>query len=185
MSVFSYAARVRDLTIANVNHRLAVGDFHGSPSYRAVKSKGKSNVRGVKGREKNVRTMLMEIGKVGSFNAELAIPQMFLMPRTTDPDAQATIITVEGVQRALGLEVSGILAPETVQALRRVSGANWPSKTWLQIYGDIADAQKRGYRPVTETGMGDYVSMGDAFTTVPLVTLLGGAALLFLALKGK
>jgi hypothetical protein len=184
MSVFNYAANVRKMTIADTNRRLAMGDFAGKPSYRAPKSKGPNTIRGVRGQSPNVRQLLMSVGGIGAFNVEMAIQNAFFMPRTTDPDSQPTITLIEGLQRALDLDVSGTLTPETVRAIRRVSGKNWMSKTWLQIYGDVGTMKK-----VSALGDEDVLvassGLGDAFTTVPLVTLIGGAALLFLALKGK
>lgn len=185
--VFNYAARIGDSNRRMVANRLATGDFMGSPSYKAVQNLG--DVRGVKGRGTNVRKMFMEVGKIGSYNVEMVIPQAFLMPRTTDPDAQATIITVEGIQRAINriggnVDVNGLLTPETVQALRIVSGDTWMSKTWLQIYGDFGEMITRGKKLPAQTGLGnDYVTVGDAFTVVPAVSLGIGAVLLFLALR--
>ena len=190
MATFNYIARQRDAIRRSTANRLAMGDFMGSPSYRAIQDLGE--VRGVKGRGKNVRKMFMEVGKIGSYNVEMVIAQAFLMPRTTDPDAQATIVTVEGVQRAINrvgghVDVNGILTPETVQALRTVSGATWMSKTWLQIYGDFGEMIARGKSIASKSGgvalAGDYVTVGDAFTTVPVATLGVGAVLLFLALR--
>jgi hypothetical protein len=182
--IFNHIARVREANTSIVNNRLAMGDFMGSPSYRAIQHKG--DVRGVKGRGENVRKMVMEIGGIGSFNASLVIPQMFLMARTTDPDAQATILTVEGVQRAINrvgghVDVNGLLTPETVQALRKVSGASWMSKTWLQIYGDFGDmiARRMSIAPASPGGM----AVGDSFTAVPAAVLAGGVVLLLLVLK--
>ncbi len=189
--LFSYVAKVRAQNRDIVSGKLALGDFMGSPSYRAIVER--RGPRGVRGRGENVRKMFMEVGGIGSYNVEMVIPQAFLMPRTTDPDALATILTVEGVQRAINrvggsVDVNGLLTPETVQALRTVSGDTWMSKTWLQIYGDFGEmiARRMSIAPRGGSAMGsDYVTVGDAFTTVPVATFLGGVALLVLALKGK
>jgi hypothetical protein len=188
---FNYIARQREeIARAKENrlaHQMAMGDFMSTPSPRAAMVKRAP--RGVLGRGPDVRDMLMKVGGIGSFNAELAIPQMFLMPRTTDPDNASTICIIEGLQRALnkigaGVEVNGLLTPETVQTLRRASGASWMSKTWVQIYGDVAQMINRrvSLRP-SGTALGELVAVGDAFTAVPVATLLGGVALLILALK--
>lgn len=199
MSVtFNYTAKVRDQNNAIVANRLATGDFMGSPSYRAIKSKrGVRGVkRGVRGRGVDVRKMFMDVGKIGSYNVELAIPQAFLMVRTTDPDAQATIITIEGLQRAINrvggsVDVNGILTPDTVNAIKRVSGTSWMSKSWLQLYGDFGEMIARGMKlsptgirtPSPTEAVGEFVTVGDAFTTVPAAVLAGGLALLVLAFK--
>jgi hypothetical protein len=189
-ATFNYIARQREENMRAVENRLATGDFMGAPSYAAPKAK--RGPRGVRGRGANVRKMFMEVGGIGSYNVEMVIPQAFFMPRTTDPDAQATILTVEGVQRAINkvgghVEVNGILTPDTVQNLRRVSGASWMSKTWLQIYGDFGEMMSRGMTLKTKHGhapaLGDYVEVGDIFTTIPMVTLGAGALLLFFAFK--
>jgi hypothetical protein len=188
-ATFNYTARIREQNHAIVANKLATGDFMGAPSYRAIE--GKRGVRGVKrgvrGRGANVRKMLMEVGKIGSFNVELSISSAFLMPRTTDPDAQATIMLVEGVQRAINkvggsVEVNGILTPDTVQAIRRVSGASWMSKTWLQIFGDFGEMIAR-HMTLAPKATGGFVAVGDSFTTVPVAVLAGGLALLVLAFK--
>ncbi len=186
MRTFNYIARQREELKRAVANRLATGDFMGSPSYKAIQAPGP--VRGVRGRGHNVRKMFMDVGKIGSYDVEMVIPQAFLMPRTTDPDAQATILTVEGVQRAINriggaVDVNGLLTPETVQALRVVSGASWMSKTWLQIYGDFGEMIARGKRLPVAKGLGEFVTVGDAFTTVPVATLGVGAVLLFLAFR--
>jgi hypothetical protein len=190
VKTFNYVARQREANMRVVANRLATGDFMGSPSYRAVQDK--RGPRGVRGRGENVRKMFMEVGGIGSYNVELVIPQAFLMPRTTDPDAQATILTIEGLQRAINrlggkVDVNGLLTPETIQSLRRVSGASWMSKTWLQIYGDFGEMMSRGMTLTTKHGhapaLGDYVEVGDVFTTVPMITLGMGALLLLVAFK--
>jgi hypothetical protein len=194
----NYAAVVREKNQAIVANRLAMGDFQGSPSYRAIYAKkGVRGVkRGVRGRGQNVRKMFMDVGKIGSFNVELVIPQAFFMVRTTDPDAQATILTVEGLQRAINkvggkVEVNGVLTPDTVRAVRTVSGESWMSKSWLQIYGDFGEMIARGMK-LAPTGLeaaspfkatGEFVTIGDSFTAVPTAVLAGGLALLYMAFR--
>lgn len=188
-ATFNYAAKVRSQNAAIVENRLATGDFMGGAHYSALYKKrgGRGVKRGVRGRGQNVRKMLMEVGGIGSFNVELVISSAFLMARTTDPDAQATILLVEGVQRAINkvggeVEVNGILTPETVRAIRRVAGASWMSKTWLQIFGDFGEMIARGMS-LEPKATGGHVAVGDSFTTVPVVALAGGLALLVLAFK--
>lgn len=138
----------------------------------------------------DVRNLLMAVGGIGSYDAELCIPQMFLMPRTTDPDNASTIMLIEGLQRGVNrvggqLEINGLLVPQTVQALRVISGDSWMSKTWLQIYGDIAEMMKRKLTISTvlpkEKSRWTPEATGDVFTAVPLVTFGAGMALLYFA----
>lgn len=88
-----------------------------------------------------VRQVLKKYGVI----SDLATTQMFLAPNTTDPDAQATIAIVRGLQRALnrlgaGLLENGVLNVKTAAVLDRVSGEGWRFKTWLQIYNDVDKA---------------------------------------------
>ena len=139
----------------------------------------------VGGHEGNVREMLLAFG-VGPFNVLMAQQIAFMIPRTTDPDAQGTILMVEAVQRGLnalgaGLNVNGSLDEATVHALVQVSGRNWHAKTWVQLLGDISDwmiAKRRIHAP---RATGDYIEMGtttddviDAVFSRP--ARVGGAA---------
>jgi len=206
---FNYIARQRASAVAGWNNRLAMGDFEGDPQVmQEATISSLSNLvplamvparrssKGVKGRGPDVRKMLMSFG-IGSYVAEMAIPQMFLLPQTTDPDAQATLTIIEGLQNGLNkvganLEVNGLLTPATVQVLRHVAGRSWTGKTWLQIYGDVAEMIDNGMmlKPspprVGSSGpaMGEYTEIGDVYTAVPLAMLAGGLALLFLSFKG-
>lgn len=117
----------------------------------------------VGGHESNVREMLLAFG-VGPFNVLMAQQIAFMIPRTTDPDAQGTILMVEAVQRGLSalgarVAVNGSLDEATVRALRQVSGVNWHAKTWVQLLGDISDwmIAKRRIQPAA---VGEYVDVG-------------------------
>ncbi len=141
----------------------------------------------VGGHQKNTRDLLMYFG-VGSYNVLMAQQIAFFIPRTTDPDAQATILMVEAVQRGLNMlgaqvEVTGELDVATVRALRIVSGPNWHAKTWVQILGDMTDAIVAGKRikPKDEVDLSEYVAVGtttdeviDAAFSRP--ARIGGAA---------
>lgn len=136
----------------------------------------------------NTRDILMTFG-VGSYNALMAQQIAFMIPRTTDPDAQATILMVEAVQNGLnmlgaGIPVNGELDEATVKCLRKVSGSNWHAKTWVQILGDISDRALTGQK-VKSTGpkkdLSEYVDTGmntneivDAAFSRP--ARIGGAA---------
>lgn len=112
----------------------------------------------------NVRQMLLGAG-VPSFLADMAIPFMWFMAGTTDPDSPSTIEIVRGAQRslrALGyrVHVSGVLDRSTSMALARISGRNWLSKTWVQIYQDLETARRdparTGRRDLALAGFGEY-----------------------------
>lgn len=100
-------------------------------------------------REINVREMLLEL-KVPPFLADMAIPFMWFMPATIDPDSPSVIEINRGIQRGLrslgfkGVRVNGILDRQTTAALNQVSAPNkaWMHKTFVQIYGDIIQARK-------------------------------------------
>ena len=88
---------------------------------------------------------------LGEFGATLAMPMMFILPRTAQPMADSTIVIVRGLQRGLNkvgydVEVSGLLDKRTEQGLRLVSGNGWYDKTWIQLYGDLLSAREQGFR---------------------------------------
>ena len=93
--------------------------------------------------------MLFQSFGMGDYEATMAIQSAFFLPRTTDPDAQVTILLVKGVQRGLNdlgaqLTPNGILGQSTMDYLRVVSGPLWHGKAWVQIYGDIDSARQQG-----------------------------------------
>lgn len=138
------------------------------------------------GVERDVRTMLLQAG-VGQYNASMLTTQMFLMPRTTDPSAQATMLIVQGVQRLLGLPATGQADMRTKAALRQFSGPTWTNKTWVQIYGDLLDMSPRQRASVLRgagfSSTADYIEVGDTATTVSIGALALGVGLLLLATR--
>lgn len=126
-------------------------------------------------REEDIRRMVLDMG-IGEATATLAIPYMFFLPRTTDPAAQGVQVIVRGLQKGLQrigspVQPTGFLGPNTARAVRLVSGDGWFDKTWAQIYGDVLEAQKIGYRiplvAIPYTGATPTAGIVD-FATSPL-----------------
>jgi hypothetical protein len=121
----------------------------------------------VRGKEVDVRAMLVELG-VPSFNATMAIPFMFLLPGTTDPDSPSVIEIIKGLQRGLKrlgyrkLAISGLLDQQTARVLDQISppAGSWLQKTWVQLYGDVLATKKQPVRKVHEMRM---ESLGSYF----------------------
>jgi hypothetical protein len=134
------------------------------------------------GVERDVRSMLLAAG-VGQYDSTMLVTQMFLMPRTTDPSAQATILIVAGAQRLLGLKQTGRLDEPTLVALRKVSGPYWTNKTWVQIYGDLLDNAPVNHAMKAHHGLSDYIEVGDTATSISVGALAVGVGLLFLAMR--
>jgi hypothetical protein len=149
-----------------------------------------SGIGHVRGNHTDVPSILRSFG-VGTFNAQMVAQYAFMIPRTTDPDAQGVIMMVEAVQRGLqrigaNVQVSGILDQATVNALSRVSGPSWHGKTWLQLLGDISDAiDRRVWLGQRSAPLSEYVGIGDvpSATTIALVAV--GGFLLYKACTKK
>lgn len=121
---------------------------------------------------RDVRQMVKQMG-IGEVNASLVIPSMFLIPRTTDPDAQATILIIQALQQGLSLPATGILDTPTVRALARVSGPGWHAKTWAQLYDDVQAARLLAARAAA-TGLGSVSAEGKSTSTRTMEGLLWG-----------
>lgn len=137
-------------------------------------------------KQSNIREMLKALGSK-DFGATLAMPMMFMLPRTTQPMADSTIVIVQGVQRGLNrlgwnVPVDGMMDERTKEGLRRVSGNGWDDKSWVQIYGDLIAAKKAGYRldkkqtPVASNNK-------EKSSIVPIVLMLAGGVLILGAMK--
>jgi hypothetical protein len=148
-----------------------------------------SGIGHMRGNHTDVPSILMHFG-IGRFNSQVAAQYVFMIPRTTDPDAQGVIMLVEAVQRGLlrmgaGVKQSGILDQATVDALRRISGPEWHGKTWLQILGDVSDAiDRRVWLGRSVRPLGEYVSMsGIEISTGAVFVAAIGAYLVVRALR--
>ena len=142
-------------------------------------------------RDKNTysaRSILLGLG-VGETQATLAIGQMMMSPRASDPDAGATIVIVQAVQRGMNklgcpLLITGRLDARTRECLAKVSGPAWEARPWLDIAKDLNALRDEGLRIrggesyAEEIGLGD---IGSAVSRVGMLLLLGGVA--YLALK--
>lgn len=95
----------------------------------------------------NVRQMLLDLG-VPSITADVAIPFVWFIPGSVDPDSAAIIELNRAMQRGLRrlgykrVQVTGVLDRETAMALDQVSPprGSWMRKTFVQILGDILNA---------------------------------------------
>jgi len=93
--------------------------------------------------------MLLALG-VGSFVADMAIPFVWFIPGTVDPDSPSIIEINKAMQRGLSslgykrIVVNGVLDRETAAALDQVSGPRgaWMQKPFFQILGDILSAMR-------------------------------------------
>jgi hypothetical protein len=150
------------------------------------------NIGSVRGGHADVPSILAEFG-VGRYTSPMAQQYVFMIPRTTDPDAQGVIMLVEAVQRGLKrlnahLDVSGILDQRTVDYLRQISGPSWHGKTWLQILGDLSDAAQRRVRfSSPDTGLSDYFvpTSGIEISTGAVVFLAIGSYFVYRMLRGR
>jgi hypothetical protein len=148
----------------------------------------KTHKFGGTGAARNTRELLMSFG-LGSLGAQLAQQSVFFIPRTTDPDAQATIFLVEAVQYGLAemgapVVVTGILDEPTVKYLMMVSGPNWHGKSWAQLLDDLTRARQigRSFRVAPSVDLGEYVELGG-FDMVSVAALAVGGFLLYRACK--
>lgn len=128
------------------------------------------------------RSILQSLG-VNEMQATLALQQIQLAPRESDPDAGATVVIVKAVQRGMnkiGCPVveSGRLDASTVACIRRASGPDWESKSWLEITKDIVVLRESGWQltgplnGLSGVGLGTQTGM-----------LLAMAGILYLTLK--
>lgn len=143
-----------------------------------------------RGVDRDTRSMLLALG-VGQYNAAMLASTMFLMPRTTDPSAQAVMFVIQGAQRGLqkmkapGVVPNGLLDQPTQRALRQTSGLLWANKTWVQIYGDVLDALEGGKKFPGSGGsaVGDYLEVGDTSEYVSAGAAVLGLVLLLYSMK--
>ena len=133
----------------------------------------------------SARSIALALG-IGEAQTTLAIQQMWLRPRVSDPNSTPTTIIVKGIQRGLNkggcnLQVSGYLDNPTIACLSRVSGPDWWDKTWLKIGQDIIKAPPRELL-ATQSNNSDLsgISMGGQVGGLVII-----AGVIFLALKFK
>lgn len=118
----------------------------------------------------NARQMLMDLGSAPSL-ATIALPYVWMLPGTTDPDAQGVIEIVRCIQRGLrGLGhkvmVSGVLDRTTAETLDLLvpPKGSWPSTTWIVIMQRLQHAIRNPRRVMTEIevpmGLGGYYGYG-------------------------
>ena len=94
---------------------------------------------------------LLLTGGVGQYTADMSMPYMFFLPRTSDPYAQGVMQIIQALQRIYNkrgsrLDVDGGLGEKTVTAIGRVSGPRWYDKSWAQLLGDaIAGREWEGF----------------------------------------
>lgn len=139
-------------------------------------------LKGIAGREPTLRSMLTQLG-LGQIEASMAIYFMFMLPRTTDPDAPGVIAIIMGMQRGLvklgcPIDVDGRLGGKTARCIAQVSGRDWYEKTWVQLMGDLIDALKAGKRLSRSNAkpLGDYkMTYYNAGTGAPLTHYALGA----------
>lgn len=130
------------------------------------------------------RTVRAALQRFGVF-PDVAVQQMFIAPNTTDPDMQATMAIVGGVQRALNelghdLVENGILNARTAGALDQTLGEGWRFRPWLQIYNDLERAIK--LRPAMQRavdGLGDITPAQSGIGTGAALGLVALGYLLF------
>lgn len=136
------------------------------------------------------RSILKALG-VGQVQATFALRQvMHLAPRSSDPDAGATVIVVKAVQRGLNalgctLNVSGLLDTQTMLCLSRISGPNWESRPWMKITKDIVSMRDAGLK-IDDGSHGSLEGLDgvpSSFSKLGGLALIAGVA--FLALKHK
>lgn len=148
----------------------------------------KTHKFGGTGAARNTRELLMSFG-LGTFGAQMAAQSVFFIPRTTDPDAQVTILLVQAVQYGLAelgapVVVNGILDETTVRYLAMVSGPNWHGKSWAQLLDDLTRARQigRGFEVKATSGLGEYVDL-QGFDMVSIAAMAIGGFFLYRALK--
>jgi hypothetical protein len=150
-----------------------------------------ANIRQIRGRQFDVREMLLK-GGVGQYNAQLAIPYMFFLPRTADPYAQGVMLIVEGLQRLLNkrgarLKVDGGMGQATVAELVKYSGSRWHDKNFIQLYGDVMqgdrwagfERRRRAEHEHAIAGWEQDLGSSDIMDVVPVALLAAGAAVVW------
>lgn len=109
----------------------------------------------------DVRSMLLELG-MPRYLVTMAIPMVWFLVGTTDPDNAAVIEIIKSIQkrlRRLGYKnvlVSGVMDHQTGAALARVSGPGWQQKSWIQLVGDVLHATPGAQYHDPSTGLGSY-----------------------------
>ncbi len=78
------------------------------------------------------RTLLLALG-LGEFNTTMVIQWLWVAPATTDPKSQPIILMVAGIQKQLGLPMSGYIDQPTASALRRLIGPGWMHLPWATV----------------------------------------------------
>lgn len=135
----------------------------------------------------NGRSILRALG-TGEVQATLALQQIQLAPRSSDPDAGATIVIVKAVQRGMNqlgcpMQTTGRVDAKTKLCLAQVAGPEWEGRSWLSITKEIVLMRDAGIKlPGLDNeyqGVGA-VSFGQKYGTALVV---GG--LLLLAMKYK
>lgn len=96
------------------------------------------------------RSILRALG-VGQTEATFALQQIQIPPRSSDPDAGATVILVKAVQRGLNklgadVPVTGSLDPMTRLCLAEVSGPLWEEVDWLETAKTIVNRIDAGWK---------------------------------------
>lgn len=120
------------------------------------------------GRNYDVVTLARKMG-LNTMNAQMVVPQMWLMAATCDPYSPVTIMMVEALQYKLATmgyanRGDGFIDKHTAAALATIAGPHWQSKTWAQIYGDVLWAETHGVPAKGLSGMG-YTAMGGLSTS--------------------
>lgn len=134
----------------------------------------------------SARSILLSLG-TSEIKATFALQQIQLSPRESDPDAGATVILVKAVQRGMNqigcpVEETGRLDNNTAACIRRASGPDWESKSWLEITKDIVLMRQSGYKlPAASSQLG----LGAVgFTSqIGMLAVLAGVG--YLALKHR
>jgi hypothetical protein len=138
------------------------------------------------------RSILKALG-VGEMQATLALGQMQIAPRSSDPDAAATVAIVKAVQRCMAqmgcpTPITGRLDAKTRACLSQVSGPNWEGIPWVQLTRDLVSKRDAGIRLLgADSRGGDYASVDGIplFTQAGALLLLGGIAYLYFQSKGN
>jgi hypothetical protein len=94
-----------------------------------------------KGVERNTRQLLRQLG-VGSFNATMCIPYMWIAPSTTDPRSSQIILIVSHLQQKLvqlgfTVEPTGYIDTKTRQVLDKIVGPRWITSPWAETVAAV------------------------------------------------
>lgn len=103
-------------------------------------------------KQQNIRQMLLDL-QMPPFLTDMAIPFMFFMPGTIDPDSPSVIDIIKVLQRGLRklgyarVRVNGLIDRETAKGLDEISPhGSWMEKTFVQIASDILAAMRNPER---------------------------------------